>query len=86
MKLDTQLDAWESVQKALPRCRGRVFEVIQRHMPAGVTSEQIAIELGWPINSISGRVTELRRWGRIKDSGVRARTYASRSAVLWVVA
>lgn len=86
MKPDTQLAALESIQKTAPRCRDQVFDVIQSRMPVGISSDQIAIALGWPINSISGRVTELRNLGRIKDSGARARTQAARQAILWVVA
>lgn len=84
-RLDTQIDAWKSVQRQLPKCRQQVFDVIARNSD-GITSEQIAVTLEWPINSISGRVTELQRLGRIKDSGRRLPTHAGRSAVLWVVA
>lgn len=47
------------IQKTLPEKRRLVYEVILEN-PGGVTRKQIAKILGWPINCVTGRVTELR--------------------------
>lgn len=47
------------IQKSLPEKRRLVYEVILAN-PGGITRKQIAKILGWPINCVTGRVTELR--------------------------
>jgi len=51
--------AYRMIKPELPEKRQRVYEIILSH-PDGVTRKQIARELGWPINCVTGRVTELR--------------------------
>ena len=50
---------YSMIKPKLPEKRMRVYEVILSH-PEGVTRKQIAKHLGWPINCVTGRVTELR--------------------------
>ena len=74
----TELDMGKAVRNAtyhmikpdLSEKRQRVFEVIAQH-PDGVCNKQIALELGWPINCVTGRVTELREAKYIKQVGVK---------------
>jgi len=47
------------IQAGLPEKRRMVYEVILAH-PGGITRKQIAKALCWPINCVTGRVTELR--------------------------
>ena len=47
------------IQQDLPDRRARIFEIILKH-PNGVTSKEIAKELGWTINCVTGRISELR--------------------------
>lgn len=51
--------AYSMIQPDLPDKRQRVYEIILQH-PEGITRKQIAKALGWPINCVTGRVTELR--------------------------
>ena len=50
---------FQMIQKDLPEKRRLVYEVILAN-PGGITRKQIAKILGWPINCVTGRVTELR--------------------------
>lgn len=50
---------YSMIKPKLPEKRMRVYEVILGH-PEGITRKQIAKTLGWPINCVTGRVTELR--------------------------
>ena len=60
---------YQMIKPDLPDKRQRVYEIILQH-PEGVTRKQIAKALGWPINCVTGRVTELRdKEGLIRESG-----------------
>jgi len=62
----------EAYRKVLPKIGTRqrdVLEVIRNH--EGITNCEIAEELGWSINRITGRVLELREMGLVEDAGVR---------------
>jgi len=61
---------YHQIKPELPEKRQRVFEVILVH-PKGITNKQIALELKWPINCVTGRVSELREAGFIKADGVK---------------
>jgi hypothetical protein len=63
---NTQLDTWSAIQETLPERRAAVLRVIRKY-PKGVALFQIADELGWTINRVSGRVTELCEMGFVKD-------------------
>lgn len=67
---DTQVAAWESLQSSLSDRRSTVLQEIRKH-PKGVPLFQIAKNLGWTINRVSGRVTELCTLGLIRDSELR---------------
>ena len=64
----TRNATYSMIKPDLPEKRQRVYEVILQH-PQGVTRKQIAGELGWPINCVTGRVTELRDSGFIIEDG-----------------
>jgi len=60
---------YQMIKPDLPEKRQRVYEVILQH-PEGITRKQIAKALGWPINCVTGRVTELRdQEGLIREAG-----------------
>lgn len=64
----TQIAAYQSLKPALSHRRKLVYEVISRYN-IGVPLFIIQQKLGWPINCVSGRVTELRKLGLIEDRG-----------------
>ena len=82
----TQLAAFDSIQEKLPRARQTVLDVISAAGESGIALHEISERLHWPINCVSGRVTELRKLGRVRDSGRRWTTPSHRLAILWVVA
>lgn len=55
---------YNMIKPNLPEKRQRVYEVILQH-PSGITRKEIAKILGWPINCVTGRVTELRDQERL---------------------
>lgn len=81
---DTQIDAWESIQDKLPESRSKVLSLI-RSADGGATLFELVGWLGWPINRISGRVTELARDSLICDSGYRrVNPISGRPNIVWV--
>lgn len=83
---DTQRDSWESLQDTVEGKRRRVLDVIS-NSSRGATLFEICKVLGWPVNRISGRVTELRKNGRIVDSGYRRENPESgKSGIVWRLA
>ena len=48
----------------------RVHDVIEAHREGATLYDLVAI-LGWPVNRISGRITELRKGGSIYRNGSR---------------
>jgi|TARA_R100001463_G_scaffold2960_3_gene12256 predicted transcriptional regulator len=50
--------------------RSRVFQIIKKTY-GGITSKEIAEKIGRPLNCISGRISELKRDGRIEVVGRR---------------
>jgi len=67
---DTSLIAWDKIQPKLTRKQADVMACI-RHLKFPVCSYTIGTCLGWPINRVTGRVTELRDLGLIRDVGMR---------------
>lgn len=64
----TQIEAYQSLRPALSHRRKLVYEVISKYN-IGLGLFEIQQKLGWPINCVSGRVTELRKLGLIEDRG-----------------
>jgi len=63
---------YNMIKPKLPEKRQRVYEVILKH-PEGITRKKIAREItesGWPINCVTGRVTELLNSNLIKEDGI----------------
>lgn len=62
---------YQMIKPHLCETRQRVYEIILQH-PEGICNKTIALELGWPINSVTGRVTELREAGLVGSCGTKA--------------
>ena len=82
--LDTQLNTFREIKDTLPeKCR-RVLKVITGAIE-GLTLFEIQDRLSWPVNRVSGRITELRKAGKIVDSGFRRiNPESGKKAVVWV--
>jgi predicted transcriptional regulator len=82
---DTQRHAWEWLQEKLPKKRAAVFgAILSSDYRGGATIYEIAEDLKWPINCISGRVTELADAGLIHDSQQRRNNrYSGKPCIVW---
>jgi len=60
---------FQMIKNDLPEKRQRVYEVIIQN-PKGITRKGIAKTLGWAINCVTGRVTELKNAGLIVEDGI----------------
>ena len=70
---DTQYNSYEDLKETVERKRMIVYEAIKKI-------------LGWPVNRISGRVTELSRMDLIVDSSHRLRNPDSgKLGIIWVI-
>lgn len=84
---ETQLEAYESIQENIGPRRRRVLEVIEADPYSGATLFEICGKLGWPVNEVSGRVTELVTLGIVFDSKNRRRNpRTGRRGIVWVKA
>lgn len=82
---DTQLSAWDELQNTVEGKRAIVFEAIKK-CKKGATLFELQKVLGWSINRISGRVTELQKEDLIRDSGKRrANPESGRNAIVWEI-
>lgn len=80
----TQLEAWASIQENLPDARRAVLLTILNAGKHGISTIAISEKLGWPINCVSGRITELKRVGLVEDSGRRCENPSGRRGILWI--
>lgn len=82
--LDTQMESWKKTrEETQTKSQSEIFMAIQ-NAENGMTLFELVDHLGWPVNRISGRVTELGIDGRIADSGERRENpETGRKAVVW---
>lgn len=78
----TSQEAYDKIRDKLGYKQAIVFEAIKRLGAA--TNEAIAEYLGWPINQVTGRVTELKRFGMVAAEG-RGINKTGFSAQLWSI-
>lgn len=82
MLRETQLQSYEELKDHLPDRRRAVLSVLEQHGELPLFS--IVEILGWGINCISGRLTELAGLGMIQDSGKRLVNPSSgKRAIVW---
>ena len=80
---ETQTECWKDIKDNLTGTRREVLDRISE-VPQGKTLFELVETLGWPINRISGRVTELHQKDAIVDSGDRRINPSSgRRCVVW---
>ena len=61
------LDAYRQIAQELPRKRASVYFTIVQN--PGITRQALSIAMHWPINSITGRVTELINADLVMERG-----------------
>jgi len=80
----TSLQAYKEIADTLPEKRRAVFGAIHRAGGRGSTLFELVDALKWPVNWISGRVTELKDAEFIYDSGDRRVNPQTRKlAIVW---
>ena len=77
---DTQKEAWWSIQDKLTEKQERVLAEITK---APATLFELSARLAWPINRLSGRVTELSDKGKIVPVGERTNPDSGRKGIVW---
>lgn len=83
MKPDTQLQSYDEIKNSLSERRASILELIQSSQN-GLPLFEIVKLSGLPINSVSGRITELNDLGMIKDSGSRSvNPETGKKAIVW---
>lgn len=79
---ETQINAFHSLER-LPEKRRKVAEAIKT-CPG--TLAELSFRLGWAINRVSGRVSELAKMGIVRDSGHRRiNPDSGKPGIVWAV-
>lgn len=79
---ETSRRAYDEIRKTLGPRQLKVLEVIEYH-PSGITNNEIAHELHWPINCVTPRVFELRSAGLVAMVGQRPDQWTQKKSYLW---
>jgi hypothetical protein len=82
--IDTSIVAADIINKKLPKLQSAVAEALLAAGPAGLTADEIAVTLGWDRHRVRPRTSELRRLGRIGDSGLRRSSDMGVASIVWV--
>ena len=80
----TSLVAHEAIKPLLGNKQAQVLAILQL-FPAGATLMQLSDELAWAINRVTGRVNELVKSGKVRDSGRRRQNRGGHYAIVWEV-
>ena len=81
----TSLEAYIDVQKQpnLGNKQRRVLSIIKDY-PEGISNNEIAHALGWPINCVLPRVHELRQKGLVVAGETRLCLMTKRKVIAWL--
>ena len=82
--VDTSVAAAADVAPSLGRLQRMAESAIRDAGPAGLTADELAARLDMERWSIQPRTSELRRKGRIRDSGQRRPNRTGKRAIVWV--
>ena len=82
--VDTSIAAAASINPALPRLQSSVLGVIVGAGQHGSTADEVAVALGWERFRVRPRTSELRKSGRIIDSGRRRDSQSGIASIVWV--
>lgn len=82
--MNTRNQSFKLLQKDLGRNQQAVFKQIKRLKKAALF--EVTESLGWPINCVSGRITELKEQGKIKEVGTKFNPQTNRTVTVYGVA
>jgi hypothetical protein len=77
----SSLDAWKSIQADLGQKQRAVLKALQEIGEA--SNKQISNLLGWPINTITPKVLELRHMGLVDFSREQVDLKTNRTEIVW---
>ena len=75
------MNSLKQLQPTLGDKQKTIYTLIKKKGP--MTNRQIARNLGWDINRVTGRVTELVNKGMVKASGTHFDKQTNRTVTLW---
>ncbi len=81
--VDTSRAAAKALLPRLASVQSMVLSVINAAGTTGATGDEIAAILGWERHSVRPRTAELRKAGKIRDSGQRRANATGRAAIVW---
>ena len=84
-KTTTSVEAFEAQGFKRTRDQRRIYDFIAAQGEYGATCDEICVELGMLVQTVSGRCNDLARAGLIARDGVRRRTRTGASAYVWTV-
>lgn len=76
----TSLETYFAIKPKLGRRQHQVLEALEEISPAN--NQEIAKHLGWPINSITPRVLELRQKGKVEEA-YKQKNSQGRTTIYW---
>ena len=76
----TQVDSLKELKKTIDGKRKNVYNVL---IKGKATNRMIAKDLGWDINRVTGRVTELVGLGMVIADGTKYDNDTNRTVTLW---
>ena len=79
----TSIAAYLEIKKHLGKKQREVKKVFEEHSEC--TNNELANYIGWPINTITPRVVELREKGFIKEHCRRADKLTGRKSICWTL-
>jgi hypothetical protein len=78
--------AADVITPSLPQLQSAVLGALEQAGERGATGDEIAAALGWDKYRVRPRTAELRKLGRIADSGQRRPSEAGIASIVWVLA
>lgn len=82
--IDTSIAAGEAIRPILGNLQRMVLAAVRDAGERGVTTNELAARLDMGRDSVQPRTSELRRLGRIADSGRRRPNANGKAAIVWV--
>lgn len=82
--VDTSIAAAAAINNALPKLQASVLGVVVGAGQRGATADEVAAALGWERFRVRPRTSELRKAGRIVDSGRRRDSLSGIASIVWI--
>lgn len=84
-RTDTSRAAAASIALTVGQMQQHVLTAILAAGPRGLTSYEAADATGIPYATVQPRTSELKKAGKIRDSGMRRENASGRKAIVWII-